>query len=168
MNYEAKPPLEVFNANHNPEQEIGRLRGEIAALAAESGVELSADELRIAAEGASEQPEPKKEQGEAYVPFKLLERAARIGLRAQEEAEQKDAAPWRNKLKELGIQHLVLLAATFLHSAPEKAEQCLEHARAIQRGEREWNKADIPPAAPPAWSEAEELPREEAQRRKAA
>ncbi len=155
MNYEAQPPLEVYDANRDPEQEIGRLRGEITDLAAESGAALSEDELRIAAEGPNPESAEEKE-----VPFKIAERAARIGLRAREEAEQKDAAPWRNKLKELGIQHLVLLAASFLHSAPEKAEQCLAYARAIQRGEREWNEADIPQSAPPVWSEARELPRE--------
>ena len=152
MNYQSERPLQVYR-EEDPERETARLRAEIADLAYGVGAELSEDELRVAAEGVPKQPElrteeerreaeNRKEQGEAYVPFKLLERAARCGARAQDAPEGSD------ERRRAGGQNLVLTAAGYLRAHPDLAQKCVEYAQAIKEGSREWDEREIPRLAP--------------------
>ncbi|MBI1961527.1 MAG: hypothetical protein HYS45_02400 [Parcubacteria group bacterium] len=138
---EREVPLHVYGENPDIHNERAKLREEIAELASAVGADLSEDELRIAAEGAQPQPDIKeenKEEGEAYGPFRIAERAARYGSRAQDAPEDSE------ERRIAGTQHLVFLAAHYLRAWPELSRECLEYARDLRDRGREWRDQDIP------------------------
>ncbi|MBI2050379.1 MAG: hypothetical protein HYT31_01060 [Parcubacteria group bacterium] len=148
---EREVALHVYGENPDMHNERVKLREEIAELAFAVGADLSEDELRIAAEGAqpqSDTEEEHKEQGEAYEPFRLAERAARYGSRAQDAPEDSD------ERRIAGTRHLALLAAHYLRDWPELSRECLEYARDLRGRTREWREQDIPRPQPAAAQES--------------
>lgn len=127
----------------NPEQQPERqkemflkhLRDEIGQMALEMGVELTAEELRVAWQGHHTEEE-------SWVPFKLGEREAKFSVRAMESPEDSEDR------RRYGAQSSVLRAAACLRGAPETSAECLQYARDVWERKYVWNEKDIPQPVP--------------------
>ncbi|MFY9493511.1 MAG: hypothetical protein WAP55_03495 [Minisyncoccia bacterium] len=123
----------------NPEQQLDRqkemflehLKDEIGRAALEMGVELTAEELRVAWRGA-------ETDEEKLVPFKLGEREAKLSVHAMDSPEDSEDR------RRYGAQSLVLRATACLRGAPETAAECLKYAHDVWDGKYVWNEKDIP------------------------
>ena len=128
-----------MNPEQQPEQRheifLEHLKDEIWQAAQEMGVELTAEELRVAWQGH-------QTEEESWVPFKLGEREAKLSVRAMDSSEDSED---RDRY---GAQSLVLRAAAILRSAPEISAECLKYARDVWERKYIWNENDIPQSAP--------------------
>lgn len=149
---ESMPLGEPVNSNENPEHGremfLEHLRDEIWQMAQEMDVELSAEELRVAWEGS-------KTEEEAWVPFRLSDRASSLSLRA------KDAPEVSLERRLSGAKSLVVRAAAYLRGAPDMAAECLKYARNVWDGKYIWNADDVPQVSVPTPSPSVEKKEEE-------
>ena len=127
------------NSSENPERGkemfLEHLRDKIWRAVLEMGVELTAEELRVAWQGH-------QTEEESWVPFKLGEREAKLSVRAMDSSEDSEDR------RRYGAQSLVLRAAACLRGAPETAAECLQYARDVWERKYIWNEKDIPQTAP--------------------
>lgn len=127
----------------NPDQQLEQrkeifleqLRNEIWQAAQEMGVELTAEELRVALEGS-------KTEEENWVPFKLGDRASKFSLQAKDETRT------QKERREAGAYSLVLKAAAYLRAAPETSAECLQYARDVWNQKYIWDERDVPRPVP--------------------
>ena len=128
-----------MNPEQQPEQQkeifLEHLKDEIGRAVLEMGVELTAEELRVAWQGH-------QTEEESWVPFKLGEREAKLSVRAMDSSEDSEDR------RRYGAQSLVLRAAACLRGAPETAAECLQYARDVWERKYIWNEKDIPQTAP--------------------
>lgn len=131
----------------NPEQTkemfLEHLRDEIDQMALEMGVELTAEELRVAWQGHNTEEE-------SWMPFKLGEREAKLSARAMDSSEDSD------ERRRYGAQSLVLRAAACLRDAPETSAECFQYARDVWDGKYIWDEKDIPQPVPRVEEEIKE------------
>ncbi|MDP3764036.1 MAG: hypothetical protein Q8Q95_00235 [bacterium] len=114
---------------------LEHLRDEIWQVAQEMGVELTAEELRVAWAGS-------KIEEEMWVPFKLGDRASDFSLKA------KDTTRSSKERREAGVHSLVLKAATYLRGSPETSAECLQYARDVWSEKYVWDERDVPQPIP--------------------
>ena len=128
-----------MNPEQQPEQQkeifLEHLKDEIGRAVLDMGVELTAEELRVAWQGH-------QTEEESWVPFKLGEREAKLSVRAMDSSEDSEDR------RRYGAQSLVLRAAACLRGAPETAAECLQYARDVWERKYIWNEKDIPQTAP--------------------
>ena len=139
METEPMPLGESINSSEKTEQGkeifLEHLKDEIGRAALEMGVELTAEELRVAWQGH-------QTEEESWVPFKLGEREAKLSVRAMDSSEDSEDR------RRYGAQSLVLRAAACLRGAPETAAECLQYARDVWERKYIWNENDIPQPVP--------------------
>ena len=136
------------NLENQKEIFLEHLRDEIWQVAQEMGVDLSAEELRVAWEGS-------KTEEEMWVPFKLSDRASNFSLKA------KDPTRSSKERREAGAHSLVLKATAYLRGAPETSAECLQYARDVWSEKYVWNEEDVPQPAPQQKETTKEEIREE-------